>query len=59
MNNMPYQFFPQSPLPPQTNIYDEIKKIQEEINILKEKINSLENQNKKDYLKKDDSLYIL
>lgn len=59
MNNMPYPFFPQSLQPPQLNIYEELKRLQQEINILKEKINALENTNKKDYLKKDDSLYML
>ena len=56
MNNMPYPFF--QPLP-QNNIYEELKKIKDELKLLKEKINQLENQTKKDYLKKDDSFHIL
>ena len=57
MNNMPYPFIQ----PPyyQENIYNELRKIKEEIKLLKEQIKKLENINKKDYLKKDDTLYMI
>ena len=57
MNNIPYPFI--QPTYYQENIYDEIKKIKEEIILLKEQIKKLENINKKDYLKKDDTLYMI
>lgn len=56
MNNMPYPFF--QPSPP-NNIYEEIKKIKEELYLIKEKLKELENSSKKDYLKKYDSFHIL
>lgn len=58
MNNMPFPFFPR-PYSMMGNIEEEIIKLKQEINILKEKIIKLENQNKNDYLQKDDSLYMM
>lgn len=56
MHNVPYPFFePQIP----NNIYEEIRRLKQEIIIIKEKLNQLEKDNKKDYLKNDDSLYII
>ena len=57
MNNMRYPFI--QPSYYQENIYDELRKIKEEIILLKEQIKKIENINKKDYLKKDDTLYMI
>ena len=43
----------------QPNIYQEIEKLKQEIIYLKQKIQELENINKTNYLKKDDSYYML
>ncbi len=62
MNNMPFPFYP-NPYHmgnmPGNNIEEEIIKLKQEINILKERIAKLENKNKNDYLQKDDSLYMM
>ena len=55
MNNM-YPVFPQPIQNP--NIYDEIKKLKEEIEQLKERILVLE-KNKKNYLQKDESFHMI
>ena len=59
MNNMPFPY-----LPPNFNYHlekyiEEINKLKYEINKLKERITNLEKKEKKDYLKKDDSLYMM
>lgn len=61
MNNMPYPYFPSpfSPIPQQNNLDDELKYLKTEISKLKERIEILENKKKNDYLKKDDTLYML
>ena len=57
--NMHYPFIP-NPIPySQNNIEEEIIKLKQEIYKLKERISLLENQKKSDYLKKDDSLYMM
>jgi len=57
MNNFSY------PFPPfhnnQINILDEIIKIKEDLKRLEEKVNKLSQPNEKNYLKKDDSFYML
>lgn len=60
MNNMPYPYFPNpfSQMPPQ-NLEEELNSLKMEISKLKERVNNLENKKKNDYLKKDDSLYML
>lgn len=58
MNNMQFPIFPR-PYPGMVNIEEEIIKLKQEINILKERIMKLENKNKVDYLQKDDSLYMM
>ena len=58
MNNMPFPFF-QPQFPMGNNIEEEIMKLKQEINHLKERIESLENKKKNDYLQKDDSLYMM
>ena len=55
MNNM-YPFFPQ-PIQNQ-NIYEEIRKLKEEIEQLKTRITTLE-KNKKNYLQKDESFHMI
>ena len=58
MNNMPFPFFqPQFPIG--KNIEEEIIKLNQEINHLKERIEKLENKKKNDYLQNDDSLYMM
>ena len=64
MNNMPYPYmpvpyqFPQSQ--PQTmGVEEEIKRLKAEINRLKERVNALEKKENKNYLQKDDSLYMM
>lgn len=57
--NMHYPFIP-NPIPyPQNNIEEEIIKLKQEIYKLKERVSLLENEKKTDYLKKDDSLYMM
>ena len=57
--NMHYPFI-QNPIPyPQNNIEEEIIKLKQEIYKLKERVSLLENEKKTDYLKKDDSLYMM
>ena len=47
------------PYPTRGSIEEELIKLKQEINILKERIIKLENKNKIDYLQKDDSLYMM
>lgn len=58
MNNMQFPMFPR-PYPTMGSIEEELIKLKQEINILKERIIKLENKNKIDYLQKDDSLYMM
>lgn len=60
MNNfqVPYIPYPYMPLPNE-NIEKEIIRINKKIKELEERINRLENNNKNDYLKKDDGLYMI
>ena len=58
MNNMQFPFFPK-PYPMMGNIEEELIKLKQEINILKERITKLENKNKTDYLQKDDTFYMM
>ena len=58
MNNMPFPFFQQQ-FPIGKNDEEEIIKLNQEINHLKERIEKLENKKKNDYLQKDDSLYMM
>lgn len=57
MNNFSY------PFPPfhnnQINILDEIIKIKEDLKRLEEKVNKLSQPKEKNYLKNDDSFYML
>ncbi len=60
MNNMQFPFIPPYNMaPPRPNIEEELLRLKQEINILKERITKLENQNKNDYLQKDDTLYMM
>ena len=63
MNNMPYPYMPMplpAPLPmPNNNYEDEIIFLKHEIKKLKERVNALENKSKKNYLKKEDGLYMM
>lgn len=62
MNNMPYPYFPTNPFgqfQEQVKFEEEIKNLKIEIAKLKERLNTLENKKTNDYLKKDDSLYML
>ena len=57
--NFHYPFMP-NPIPyPQNNFEEEIIKLKQEIYQIKERLSSLENQKKTEYLKKDDSLYMM
>ena len=57
--NMQYPFIPR-PMPYHTpNLEEEILKLKQEIYKLKERVSLLENEKKTDYLKKDDSLYMM
>ena len=49
------------PYPPNINNYylEELKRLNERISILEEKIKTLENKNINNYLKKDDNYYML
>lgn len=49
------------PYPPNINNYylAELKKLIERINILEEKVKSLEKNNSNNYLKKDDNYYMI
>ena len=58
MNNMPFPFFQQQ-FPIGKSVEEEIIKLNQEINHLKERIEKLENKKKNDYLQKDDSLYMM
>ena len=53
--------FPYPPFPPNNNnfIMDEINKLKERINYLENKIRLLENNNENNYLKKDDTYYMI
>lgn len=60
--NMQMPNFPYPPyMQPQFNIEEELIKLKQEVIILKEKVKQLETNkpNKKDYMKKDDSLYMV
>lgn len=62
MNNMPYpyippQFMPEQP--PKLQIQEELMKIKYEIARLKERVSALEGKEHNDYLKKDDSFYMM
>ncbi len=63
MNNMPYPYMPMplpAPLPmPNNNYEEEINNLKHEIKKLKERVNALENKSKKNYLKKEDGLYMM
>ena len=59
MNNFPYPNINISPYNPYQNIITEINKLKYEIVELKNKISKLEKQNKKDYLKKEEGLYMM
>lgn len=56
MNNFQVPYIP---LPFPNNIEYEIIKLKKEIKQLKERIKNLENENKDDYLEKDDGLYMI
>ena len=56
MNGFPY---PNMPYNPYQNIIMEIQKLKAEITELKNKITKLENKSKKDYLKKEEGLYMM
>lgn len=62
MNNTPFTYFPM-PYPPSQgqnqNIIEEIKKIKQDMNNLKERIEKLENKNQKNYLQNDSDLYMI
>lgn len=62
MNNIPYpyllpQFIPN--IDHNQQIQEEIMKLKYEINLLKERIKTLEGKEHNDYLKKDDGLYMM
>lgn len=57
--NMHIPFFPYPPPTSTINLEDEIIKLKKEIEQLKIKINNLENKNKIDYMKKDDTFYMM
>ena len=57
--NMHYPFIPNLIPYTQNNIEEEIIKLKQEIYKLKERVSLLENEKKTDYLKKDDSLYMM
>jgi len=61
MNNMSYPYFPGpfNGFPHQINIEDELNSLKTEISKINERLNNIENQKKNNYLKKDDSLYML
>ena len=61
MNNTPYPYFPNpfGQFQEQVKFEEEIKNLKIEIAKLKERLNNLENKKTNDYLKKDDSLYML
>ncbi len=63
MNNIPYPYIPMpfsTPVPMSNNNYEEeINNLKHEIEKLKERLNSLENKSKKNYLKKEDGLYMM
>lgn len=57
--NMQYPFIPR-PMPYHTtNLEEEILKLKHELKELKERITRLEQENKPNYLQKDDSLYMM
>ncbi len=58
MNNMPYPFMPPI-IYPQINYDEELKKIRYEIEEIKKRIDQLENKHTKNYLKKEDGMYIM
>ena len=57
--NMEFPFYPRPiPYPPYT-IEEEIIRLKQEINILKERLTKFEQEKPKNYLQKDDSLYMM
>lgn len=57
--NMQYPIFPR-PMPfPGNNFEEEIIKLKQEINALKNRITKLEQEKKSNYLQNDDSLYMV
>ena len=57
--NMQYPIFPR-PMPfPRNNLKEEIIKLKQEINALKNRITKLEQEKKFNYLQNDDSLYMV
>lgn len=60
MNNIPYPYMPFGmPLPVPDKYEEEINNLKYETEKLKERVNNLENKNKKNYLQKDEGLYIM
>lgn len=59
MNNMPYPYLPPYQNIQQLNIEEELRRLKYEINILKEKVQKLENKNKKNYLQKEEGKYMM
>lgn len=60
MNNMPFPYFqPPYNQPPRDNLEEEIRMLKSEINKLKRRIEILENKDQKNYLQKDDGLYMM
>lgn len=60
MNNMPYPYIiPHFNQMPQTPNQDELTKLKYEVERLKERVNALEQKDKKNYLKKEEGLYMM
>ncbi|MCI6107828.1 MAG: hypothetical protein SOU84_03345 [Candidatus Faecimonas sp.] len=65
MNQFPFPYIPNfgiPPMPPQkndSNFYQELEKLKQEINTLKKRISKLEYTTQNDYLKKEDGMYML
>ncbi len=65
MNQFPFPYIPNFNIPSapptknESNLYEEIEKLKQEINNLKKRITKLEQPTQNDYLQKEDGMYML
>lgn len=60
MNNIPYPYMPFPNMPPQMpNYEEEIRKLKYEIESIKKRLNNLEKKDTKNYLEKEEGMYMM